>query len=101
MQTTVAPLRAGSNAASGVQALLLSAAAISSAVIWWQFAPRYFYQPGILDRHSLHIPWLFLHILAASAALFTGPFLLWSGHRRSPLSLHRPIGFVYLVGGAL
>jgi hypothetical protein len=80
-------------------ALLLGCAAVSSLYIWLRFAPRYFYETGILDRHGTHIPWLLAHIVTASLALFTGPFLLWSGLRRTPLPIHRRIGLVYLIGG--
>lgn len=44
--------------------------------------------------------WLFLHVAGASAALFCGPFQLWSGLRRRHLSIHRWTGRLY-VGGVL
>ena len=99
MQTTV--MAAQSKIANRLPVLVLTAAAASSIWIWSQFAPRYFYQTGILDRHRPHVVWLLLHILTASSALFTGPFLLWSGFRRAFLPFHRKIGIVYLVGGSL
>src|SRR5882724_2308603 len=79
MQTTVITAPSGSKIASRIQLLFLATAAASSVLIWSQFAPRYFYQTSILDRHRPHAVWLFLHILTASSALFTGPFMLWSG----------------------
>jgi uncharacterized membrane protein YozB (DUF420 family) len=48
--------------------------------------------------------WLLLHIVGGTAALFTGPFQLWSGLRDSHRRIHRWTGRVYiagvLVGGA-
>ncbi len=79
--------------------LLLASAALASLFIWARFAPRYFYQDGILDRHVHHLSWLLFHVAAASLGLLAGPFLLWSGLRRAPLRIHRTAGLVYLVGG--
>lgn len=79
--------------------LVLACAAALSLYIWLQFAPRYFYETGILDRHGRHVPLLFAHILATSLGLFAGPFLLWSGFRKAPLAVHRTVGLVYLLGG--
>ena len=101
MQPTVTTGLTRFKAVSQTQAALLAVAAISSAVIWWQFAPRYFYQSAILERHESHVPWLLLHLVTGTSALFTGPFLLWSGFRRVRPALHRKIGLVYLVGGGL
>lgn len=98
--TTNVATKPGRQPASWVLGLLFLAAA-SSLYIWMQFAPRYFYSTGILDKHRLHVPLLFAHIVTASFGLFTGPFLLWSGFRRSPLPVHRTIGLVYLIGGGL
>lgn len=84
-----------------ITVLLLVCAAAYSMYVWGQFVPRYFYQKGILARHEYHVPWLFIHIVTATSALFTGPFLLWSGLRRAPLRFHRKIGLVYLIGGGL
>ena len=48
--------------------------------------------------------WLLLHISGGTAALFAGPFQLWSGLRDSHRRVHRWTGRVYvagvLVGGA-
>jgi Predicted membrane protein (DUF2306) len=48
--------------------------------------------------------WLLLHIAGGTAALFAGPFQLWSGLRDSHRRLHRWTGLVYaagvLLGGA-
>ena len=101
MQTIALTTPGGSRLLRGIAVVLLVCAAGSSIFIWSQFAPRYFFQAGILDRHQGHVPWLVLHILTASSALFTGPFLLWSGSRRAPLAIHRKIGLVYLIGGSL
>ncbi|MEO8125443.1 MAG: DUF2306 domain-containing protein [Bryobacteraceae bacterium] len=102
MQTTAFTVSGGSSRVSHrIAVLLLACAAASSIFIWLQFAPRYFFQTGILNKHQRHVAWLFLHILTASSALFTGPFLLWSGFRKAPMAIHRKIGVVYLIGGGL
>jgi uncharacterized membrane protein len=48
--------------------------------------------------------WLVLHIVGGSAALFAGPFQIWTGLRETHLHIHRWTGRVYvtgvLVGGA-
>jgi uncharacterized membrane protein len=48
--------------------------------------------------------WLLLHVAGATAALFVGPFQLWSGLRRRHPSVHRWTGRLYLscvvAGGA-
>ena len=48
--------------------------------------------------------WLLLHIAGGTAALFAGPFQLWSGLRHSHPRIHRWTGRVYvsgvLLGGA-
>jgi uncharacterized membrane protein YozB (DUF420 family) len=44
--------------------------------------------------------WLLLHIAGGTAALFTGPFQLWSGLRDSHRRIHRWTGRVY-AGGVL
>jgi uncharacterized membrane protein len=42
--------------------------------------------------------WLLLHIAGGTAALFSGPFQLWSGLRDRHRSLHRWTGRVYVAG---
>jgi hypothetical protein len=48
--------------------------------------------------------WLLLHIAGGTAALFSGPFQLWSGLRNTHRGLHRWTGRLYasgvLLGGA-
>lgn len=55
--------------------------------------------PGMehLDRR-----WgMILHVVGGTLALFTGPALIWLGEARQWLSLHRRLGFVYLIGAAI
>ena len=42
--------------------------------------------------------WLLLHIAGGTAALFAGPFQLWSGLRNSHRLIHRWTGRVYVAG---
>jgi hypothetical protein len=42
--------------------------------------------------------WLLLHIAGGTAALFAGPFQLWSGLRDSHRLIHRWTGRVYVAG---
>jgi hypothetical protein len=42
--------------------------------------------------------WLLLHIAGGTAALFAGPFQLWSGLRDSHRGIHRWTGRVYTAG---
>lgn len=44
---------------------------------------------------------LYPHIIGGTVALFSGPFQLWSGLRRSHLNIHRAIGYLYIGGIAL
>jgi uncharacterized membrane protein len=45
--------------------------------------------------------WLVLHIVGGTAALFAGPFQLWSGFRDRQVEVHRRTGWVYIAGVAL
>lgn len=42
--------------------------------------------------------WLLLHIAGGTAALFAGPFQLWSGLRNTHRQIHRGIGWLYAAG---
>jgi hypothetical protein len=43
---------------------------------------------------------LLLHVGAGIVALLTAPFQFWSGHRRTPMAMHRWIGRIFVVGVA-
>lgn len=56
------------------------------------------YSPQSFTRYWPHRFVLYPHILGGTLALFTGPFQLWSGLRRSHLNIHRALGYLYITG---
>jgi Predicted membrane protein (DUF2306) len=90
---------------------LVRQAAIILAVGWLAWIAAGFYVGDILHfvldysepsfgRLWPNRGWLLVHVVGGTAALFCGPFQLWSGLRRRHLSIHRWTGRFY-VGGVL
>ena len=81
--------------------ILVAAFAISSAVYFVYASPYLGMDPGAIAAHSSHRVFFFVHIICGGFAMFVGPWMFWSGVRQKKLGLHRILGKVYLISGAI
>jgi uncharacterized membrane protein YozB (DUF420 family) len=84
------------------------AIAMVAAGVFWVVAALPYLHPSGQTLHKypgmehLDRRWgMILHVVGGTLALFTGPALIWLGETRQWLSLHRRLGFVYLIGAAI
>jgi hypothetical protein len=79
---------------------LIAAAAVTTAVIWWQIAWPVL-EGGRADQHVAHYGYVIAHAAGGTLMLFAGTLGLYVGWTRRFMWAHRWIGYVYLAGGAL
>ncbi len=80
----------------------LSVAVAGYAVVAYAFLPLgAAVHPDIRGSFEAHRAGIFLHVFAASAALFLGPFQFWTALRVRRPVLHRWSGRIYLGAGVL
>lgn len=90
-----------SPAASGwLPGLLLLAAIVTAAPVWWLHALPVALLAKI-EPHADHFSLLYLHIFGGSLMLAAGSAALYVGWTRKGFGLHKLIGKIYLAGGAL
>lgn len=84
------------------------AVALVAAGVFWVVAALPYLHPSGQRLHQypgmerVDRRWgMILHVVGGTLALFTGPALIWLGETRQWLSLHRRLGFVYLIGAAI
>jgi len=80
--------------------LVLAAGLASSAIAWWLIA----FPVITLARapaHATHFSVVFAHMAGGTVMLFVGAANLYIGATRRGFRWHKPLGYLYLLGGAL
>jgi Predicted membrane protein (DUF2306) len=102
---TTADVKASATLVGGIgwQALLLLAAATIAGVVFWFGAalPYLMLDQAQLSQYATRKGALFIHIVGGTIGLFAGPVQLWLGLSDRRIDVHRRLGMVYMIAGAV
>src|SRR5690349_15780404 len=79
---------------------VLAAAIASGGVAWWLIAEPVATLSNVA-RHPDHFGMVFTHMLGGTLMLFFGAANLYVGATRRYFRWHKPLGCIYLLGGAV
>lgn len=80
--------------------VLLLLALATGCIAWWLVALPVF-NLSAAASHKTHFPYVFVHTVGGTVMLFAGAANLYVGATRQHFHMHKPLGYVYVVGGLI
>lgn len=80
--------------------LTLVVAVFTGSIAWWLLALPVFNLTAAAN-HGSHFPYVFVHTVGGTIMLVAGAANLYIGATRQHFRTHKPLGYAYVIGGAI